>query len=455
MSLSKKALLISAVALLPAFTWAQQQKDSLPRKATMEQCVEYALKNNISVKQAAEDVSLAKVDKTDAWGAFLPSLSASSSYNYNHGFSFDANTNQRTTSQQQNMSVGVYAQLNVFNGLRDINTYRRSQLAHASKIFSSQKILNDVSVNVVSAYISILAALEYKKITVSQWELSKMQVERIEQLFRSGKKAAGDLYEVQATMARDEQAMVDAGNQVELAYLTLKQLLALDLSYELEIETAGYDGIQHSSILNNSTLDIYSNAVSLLPDIQKARKDIEMSRKNIAVAKGQFSPTLSLSYGWSNSFIFDYKNPVTNEPITIGDQWNNNARQSLGLSLSIPLFNKMSTFSAVRRSKINFEISKLNLQQAELDLQQKVEKAYADATSSYKSYLASVKAAESSREALRYATKKFEVGNLNVFDYETAKNLLLKSESDMLRTKYDYIFKTKLLEFYNTGKIEF
>lgn len=115
----------------------------------------------------------------------------------------------------------------------------------------------------------------------------------------------------------------------------------------------------------------------------------------------------------------------------------------------------MSTFSAVRRSKINFEISKLNLQQAELDLQQKVEKAYADATSSYKSYLASVKAAESSREALRYATKKFEVGNLNVFDYETAKNLLLKSESDMLRTKYDYIFKTKLLEFYNTGKIEF
>src|SRR5699024_3666766 len=107
------------------------------------------------------------------------------------------------------------------------------------------------------------------------------------------------------------------------------------------------------------------------------------------------------------------------------------------------------------RSKINLEIARLNLQQAQLDLQQNVEKAYSDAVSSYKSYQASQKAVDSSREALRYATEKFEVGKISAFDYETAKNLLLKSQGDMLRTKYDYIFKIKLLDFYRTQKINY
>ena len=125
------------------------------------------------------------------------------------------------------------------------------------------------------------------------------------------------------------------------------------------------------------------------------------------------------------------------------------------MSLSIPIFNRLSTYNAVSRSKINLEVARLNLQQAQLELQQSVEKAYSDAVSSYKSYLAAVKAVESSREALRYATEKFEVEAISSFDYETAKNLLLKSQGDMLSAKYDYLFKVKLLEFYQTQEITY
>lgn len=450
---TKKTLFLLILTFPFIVATAQTEEDTLPRPATMEQCVQYAISHNISISQAERNVDLSKVDKTAAVGAFLPSLGASSNYSFNKGFSFDANTNLRTNQQQQGMSFGISTQLNVFNGLKDINTYRRAQLEYASQRHNSEKILNDVSLNVVSAYISILAALEYQKVTYSQRELSRMQVERIQKMYDAGKNSLGDLYEVQATLARDEQALVEANNQIDLAYLTLKQLLALDLSYDLQIETSGYDIVTQSPIMSMSTLDIYRAAEANLPEMRKARNDINVSRRSLAIAKGSYLPTISANYGWSDSFIFDYKN--ANGPVSIGDQWDNNSRHSLGVGLSIPIFNRLSTYSSVSRSKINLEIARLNLAQAQLDLQQNVEKAYSDASSSYKSYLASVKATESSREALRYATEKFEVGKINSFDYETAKNMLMKSQGDLLRAKFDYIFKVKLLEFYQTQKITY
>ena len=451
MSLFRK---ISTIVFATFTVLAYGQQDTLPQPATLSQCVDYAVKNNISVNQSIVSKNSAVVDRREAWGNFLPYVGASGNYSNNQGFSFDSNTNQRVTSTQQGMSVGLSAQLNLFNGLKDINAYRRSQLSLAAAEYSNEKIINDISLNVVNAYLTILAALEYEKVTVSQYELSKMQVDRIEKLVKAGSKAQGDLFEVQATLARDEQSMVDAKNQVVLAYLTLKQLLALNITTKLDIVTSGYDNVTHSSVLNSSPLEIYRSAELNLPEIQKAKKDIEVSQRSLAIAKGQFSPTLSFSYGWNNSFIFDYKNPATGDPISISDQWKNNSRQSFGMSLSIPIFNRMSTITGVQRSKLSIMQSEFALAQARLDLQQKVEKAYADATSSYKSFIAAQKAAYSSVEALRYATNKFEIGKLSVYDYETAKTQLLKSQTDVLRTKFDYIFKTFLLEFYKTQKIE-
>ena len=443
---TKKALSLLAILIPAAALWAQSSSGELPRPATMEQCVQYAIEHNISINQAQMNTELAKVDKTDAIGAFLPSAGLSSNYNFSKGFSFDANTNQRTNREQQTMSLSVSTQL---------NSLRRARLEYASQRYNSEKILNDVSLNVVSAYISILAALEYQKVAQSQYELSKMQVERLETLYKAGKNSLGDLYEVQATLARDEQALVAANNQVDLAYLSLKQLLALDLTYDLQIDTLGYDQVSLSPLMSTSTVEIYRSAEANLPEMRKARNDIEVSRRSLAIARGSYLPTLSASYGWGDSFIFDYLNPSTGAPITVGEQWDNNSRHSIGVSLSIPIFNRLSTYNAVSRSKINLEVARLNLQQAQLELQQSVEKAYSDAVSSYKSYLAAVKAVESSREALRYATEKFEVGKISSFDYETAKNLLLKSQGDMLSAKYDYLFKVKLLEFYQTQKITY
>ena len=452
---TKKALSLLAILIPAAALWAQSSSGELPRPATMEQCVQYAIEHNISINQAQMNTELAKVDKTDAIGAFLPSAGLSSNYNFSKGFSFDANTKQRTNREQQTMSLSVSTQLNLFNGLKDLNNLRRARLEYASQRYNSEKILNDVSLNVVSAYISILAALEYQKVAQSQYELSKMQVERLETLYKAGKNSLGDLYEVQATLARDEQALVAANNQVDLAYLSLKQLLALDLTYDLQIDTLGYDQVSLSPLMSTSTVEIYRSAEANLPEMRKARNDIEVSRRSLAIARGSYLPTLSASYGWGDSFIFDYLNPSTGAPITVGEQWDNNSRHSIGVSLSIPIFNRLSTYNAVSRSKINLEVARLNLQQAQLELQQSVEKAYSDAVSSYKSYLAAVKAVESSREALRYATEKFEVGKISSFDYETAKNLLLKSQGDMLSAKYDYLFKVKLLEFYQTQKITY
>ena len=324
---TKKALSLLAILIPAAALWAQSSSGELPRPATMEQCVQYAIEHNISINQAQMNTELAKVDKTDAIGAFLPSAGLSSNYNFSKGFSFDANTNQRTNREQQTMSLNVSTQLNLFNGLKDLNSLRRARLEYASQRYNSEKILNDVSLNVVSAYISILAALEYQKVAQSQYELSKMQVERLETLYKAGKNSLGDLYEVQATLARDEQALVAANNQVDLAYLSLKQLLALDLTYDLQIDTLGYDQVSLSPLMSTSTVEIYRSAEANLPEMRKARNDIEVSRRSLAIARGSYLPTLSASYGWGDSFIFDYLNPSTGAPITVGEQWDNNPPQ--------------------------------------------------------------------------------------------------------------------------------
>ena len=293
---TKKALSLLAILIPAAALWAQSSSGELPRPATMEQCVQYAIEHNISINQAQMNTELAKVDKTDAIGAFLPSAGLSSNYNFSKGFSFDANTNQRTNREQQTMSLNVSTQLNLFNGLKDLNNLRRARLEYASQRYNSEKILNDVSLNVVSAYISILAALEYQKVAQSQYELSKMQVERLETLYKAGKNSLGDLYEVQASLARDEQALVAANNQVDLAYLSLKQLLALDLTYDLQIDTLGYDQVSLSPLMSTSTVEIYRSAEANLPEMRKARNDIEVSRRSLAIARGSYLPTLSASW---------------------------------------------------------------------------------------------------------------------------------------------------------------
>lgn len=195
-------------------------------------------------------------------------------------------------------------QLNLFNGLKDLNTYRRARLQYASQLYNNEKILNDVSLNVVSAYINILAAVEYQKVMYSQRELSRMQVERLKLMYQAGKNSLGDVYEVEATLARDEQALVEAENQVELAYLSLKQLLALDLSYDLQIETSGYDNISRSELMSLSTIDIYRAAETNLPEMRKARNDIDVSRRSLAIAKGSYLPTLSASSQLGGQFYF-------------------------------------------------------------------------------------------------------------------------------------------------------
>lgn len=434
---------------------AQTTPEKLPVPATLEECVDYAVRNNISVARAIISESSSKLDYRDAWGAFLPTVSASGGYNHNQGFSFDSNTNQRTTSTQQSVSVSAGMNINLFNGFKDLNAYRRSQLSMAATRYQSKQLLNDITLNVVSAYLSILSAIEYEKVTQNQCELSRMQVERMKRMIAVGKNAQGDLYEVEATLARDEQARVDASNQKALSYIALRQLLAMDMDTPLEVVAEGYEKLARPTVLDSNPMEIYMSAVEGLPEINKARKNIEIAHKNIAIAKGQFSPSLNAGYGWSNSFILDYHNPVTGEPITVKDQWKNNSHQYFQVSLSIPIFNRLSTVNNLRRSRLNLQEAQYALTEAQQSLQQKISQAYADASSSLQSFRAAEKAAKASQEALRYATAKFEQSKLSAYEYETAKNQLMRSQTDVLRTKYDYIFKTFLLDYYRSQNIRF
>lgn len=437
------------------FVFFSLQLHAQHKNWTLEECVKYALENNISIKQIALDVKSATIDKKQAIGSFLPSLNTSATHSWNIGLNQDLITGILRNQTTQFTSAGATVGMDIYKGLQNQNTLRRANLSRVAAQYQLLKIQEDIALNVANAYLQVLFNLENLKVQNEQLSIDKKQFIRTQELVNAGVIPRGDLLEIQATIASDNQKVVNAENLLLISKLSLSQLLQLKDFEDFNIVQEEFLKT-NSNILTETPKSILAVAKDKRTEIKIAETNLAIAQKNIAIAKGNYQPTLKGFYNYNTRI--SYADIALRDPngAIIGiqkappffNQFSDNKGQSYGMQLSIPIFNGFSVQNNVERSRVNFEKSKIDLEQKNLDLERNVYTAFTDAKGALKSYEASLVVLDARKESFHYAKERFEVGLMNSFDLSQAQTLFTNAQSEVLRTKYDYIFKIKILEFY-------
>lgn len=439
----------------------------------LDKCIEIAWENNLQLQQQRLSVDLAQENLLQSRASMFPSLNASVSHSYNFGRTVDPFTNEFATETIRSNNFGVSSGVNLFSGLQTQNTIRQSRYELEANKFDLDRSYNDIALMVASAYLNILFAKELLDIVESQADITRQQLDRTTRLVEAGTLPRGAILNIQAQLATEELQIVNAENQLDLAYLNLRQIMFLpgDEEFAIEIPVIDID-LQESTPY--SPMQVYSVAVLNQPEVKSAEMRIMGAERGLAVARGGRSPVLSLraSYGTGYSEasleIFDEVPTGLNQvlatdagdPILVplrnfltrrkpfASQLEDNLSRSLGFFLTIPVFNNYQVRSNVSRSQINLENTRLQNQIIREQLFQTIQQAHADASAALKRYFATEKNVEALQESFRYTEQRFNVGMVNSVEYNDAKNRLTAAESELLQARYEYVFRMKILDFY-------
>ena len=419
---------------------------------TLEDCINLALENNIRIKQSRLEVESADISKLESKLSILPSLNAGTSHSYGWGRSVDMATYQYVNQQTQSSYFNVSSDMTLFNGFQKLNTVKQRRAEYLAAKYNADKMQNDISLTVASYYLQILFSRELLQNARSQAEITLQQIERTKKLVDAGTLAKGSLLEIQAQGANEEVSVIQAENQLNLAYLDLLQLLEMEAGTPFQIDVPALKVTQQPSLLPVDF--IYNKALEVMPEIKSAEMNFESSQRGLYIAQGSRSPSISMSAALGTNYSDQIR--VSNNPLDpdfdnikpFSDQWKDNRSTTLSFRLSIPIFNGYQISSYIGKSRLNVMNADYNLQLAKNTLRKNVETAYADALASHTTFTAREKSLVSLRESFTYTEQKFNVGMVNAIDYNVAKNQLSRSESDLLSAKYDYIFKLKILDFY-------
>ena len=417
------------------------------RKWTLEECVIYAVDNNLTIEQFELDLENARIDRSDALGNFIPNLNAQLNVSGNTGLILDPTTNSLITGTILSASGNVTSGLTLFDGLRNVYQMNRARLNEVANQYRLDDLIDDIRLNVANAYLLVLSNKESLKVFEAQYAVTEQDLKRTKELVESGVVPRGDLLEIEATAATQEQQIIDGKNQVTLSLINLAQLLQITDYQNFDIADEDFE-IPPSDILNNSPKVIFDKALSFRNDIKFSETNVDLAEKDLQIAKGASFPTIGAFINYNTRYSDQTRDPITGELIPFRDQLYLNDGISYGAQLTIPIFNGFATGNSIKRAQISVEKARLQFEQDTLDLENTINQAYVDVQSFASSYEAAVKTLDARRLAYDYAKERFDVGLMNAFDFSQAQARLDNAEADVIRSKYNYIFRIKVLEFY-------
>ena len=418
---------------------------------TLEKCVEYALTNNIQVKQQSllvkNEQAMLQQDKL----SLLPTLNGGASHGYNFGQTVDRYTNQFATSRVQTDNFYLGSSVTLFSGFQKINQVKQRTVDLQATQYDTDQFMDDISLSIATGYLQILYYREVVKTYENQLKATELQSERLKKLVDAGAMAQGDFYTLEAQRAAENSQVVGARNNLDIAYLTLVQMLDLPTVEGFEVEVPDLElGLRPA--LEISPDYIYGLALETQPSIKSAETKVKSSEIGLTMAQGAQSPSVtlqgSLGSGFSGANMVVDSITFESSVKPFNDQISDNFNRSVSLNLNVPIFNGWSTRTNISRAKINVENQKYNLEIAKLQLRKTIQQAYADANAALNNYEASTTGVNAARESFRYADQKFNVGSMNSVDYNNSKKELEKAESEQIRAKYEFIFKNTVLDFY-------
>ncbi|SOS47691.1 Transporter [Tenacibaculum dicentrarchi] len=414
---------------------------------TLKQCVNHALENNITIKQNKLQIKLAEKDTEIAKGNFLPNLNGSTSSNLGFGSTLHPVTRNLVSQNTFGNSYSLNTGVTIFNGFRNLNTLKQARLGVQSRKLEVAKITNDISLNVVNYYLNVLFAKENLKVAKVQSEISKNQTAQATIKFDAGAIPKSDLLNAKATAANDQQNLVLQENTLNLALLNLKQVLQVS-SPNFDVAAIKIDA-PSAALLYDSAQSVYSKALTNRPEIAKAKLNIKNADLSIEMAKGAYLPTLTASANAATNFGHSFDLLPGQKPNTyFFKQLKDNLGYGIGLSLNVPLFNRFQTKNRVAKAAINKEQSTFNLQSKQLQLEQEITTSFLEAKAAAKTFEVAKISLEAQQEAFKNAQVGYKHGSITQFDFDQVRNKLVTAQGVMIRSKYDYVFKTKVLKFY-------
>ncbi len=408
----------------------------------LKQCIEYAIEHNLTIKQqeAAKDESA--VDLNTAKWSRLPDLNGSASHSFNFGRSLQMdNTYQQLNTQ--NTGLNLSTSIPLFTGMQIPNQIALSKLNLKAAVEDLNKAKEDISIQVTSAYLQVLFNEELAKVAHEQVALSEEMLKQKTAFFKVGKASEAELYEAKSRAAQDQLSAVQADNEYRLALLDLSQLLELPTPEGFGIVSPSIDEDKDFSILT-SPADIYSEALLIKPSIKAAQYRVEGAQKSIRIAQSGYYPQLSLGAGIATS----YYNVSGRENGNFGSQLRDNFSQYIGLSLNIPIFNRFSTRNQVRKARIQQTTLNWQLEDAKKALYKEIQQAYYNAVNAESKFESSRTADEAAKASFNLMKEKYANGKATSTEFNEARTNWLKAVSDRIQAKYDYLFRTKILDFY-------
>ena len=408
---------------------------------TLEECVNHALENNITILQAKNSLLSSEQDIVSAKGNFLPAVNSNISGGASLG-NIEVFPGEFRDREFYSTSLGVGFSQSVFNGFRNINLLNQSKLSLERNQYELEKLKDDISLNVANAYLNVLFNKENLDLANSQVEFSKFQVSQVQTLVEAGSEPMSTLIETQATYSRDIQNLTIAENSHVLSLLSLSQLLQIPFE-NFDVEVVQID-VPSANLMYDDVAPIINYAMENRNEIKVAERDIELSKLSTKISKSAYLPNISMGYGFNASANFSN---LTSDDQFI-DQLNDNKGHSVNMNISIPIFNRNQTKAQVKKSKIQEETTNLAFDQVKVNLESTIQRAFTDAKAALRAFEAAELSLGSQILAFENSQQRFNLGALNSFDLEQSRIRLLNARSSQINAKYDFIFKTKVLDYY-------
>ena len=425
------------------------------RQWSLRQCIDYAIDHNIQVKQQQNITRQQQIQLDDNRGNHLPSVDASIGQNFSFGRGLTAQNTYENTNTS-NTSFQLSASVPIFSGNRIVNAVKLSQLNLDASLADLEKAKDDIRTQVAKAYVQILYDMEVAEVAQRQIAIDSMQVYRLQRMLESGKASPAEVSQQKATLAQSRLTATNADNNYRLSLLALSQLLELPSPEGFAIVRPDAESIilpvtaKGKAALPSPDI-VYEEALGIKPQIKAEQLRLSGTDYNIKIARGEYMPSLSFSAGLGTNYYKTSGSPTDG----FGKQLNNNFSQYLGVNLSIPVFNHFSTRNKIRTAKIDRENQVLKLENTKKDLYKEIQQVYYNAVASCCKYESSLEAEKSNNDAFELTRAKYENGKATITEFNEQKNNLLKAQSDLVQTKYEYLYQTSLLDFYRGRQLEF
>ncbi|MDO3640638.1 TolC family protein [Mucilaginibacter sp. L3T2-6] len=464
----KKAAILSTLCLGVTFFTANAQE-----VISLQEAVNRTLANNLTIKQAQVTEKLASEDYMAAKYNQLPSLNANGQGGYYFGktqvlgaFAYAQST--------LNINANAQAQVTLFQGGQLRNQIVQNKLTLDADKTNTAKIKNDLLLNVVTDYLTILTDQDLVIAAQQQIDLAKITLDRAQKNFDQGNATLADLAQAKSQVSTAELNLTNAQNQVDLAILVLKQYMEMDPSTQITVEKPDISKLTDVKTVYDAT-EVIKTAFTTNPDIKLAELQQQVYARAVRVAKGAYYPTLVMFGGLGSSYSNQAQTVTgqtingttvigkvegTNQnvvvpnvvqtlsPVSFGNQLNNNFNQSIGLSLQIPIFNHFAARTAVTKAKLAYQNAELNTQIAKNNLSKTIIQATLDLSAAEKSYQSALQTFNSNKEALNVTKQRYDAGFVNTLDYNTALTNFNKSQNDMIEAQYQVIFRSKVIDYY-------